>query len=318
MKIIDTHCDALMKLQLGKRKQFNFNGPFDYTTSDEIETNFNRLSLGKVQVQFFAIFIEPDVPSDEKWQHALEQVDIFFTEVLGKNPEIKHIKKWNDLDLLKEGEIGAVLALEGADPIGNDLMKLRQLYRLGIMSIGLTWNYANYCADGVLEPRGAGLTLLGKEIIKLNNDNYVFSDVSHASVQGFWDILEIAEYPIATHSNAQAICDHPRNLNDDQIKGMFQKNGLIHVVFNPPFITKDKEVATIPDLIRHIDYLCSLGGVEQIGFGSDFDGITTFVSDLENSSTYQNLINELLKYYSEDEVRGFAYQNFLNHRPGVK
>jgi membrane dipeptidase len=318
MKIIDTHCDALMKLQLGKRKQFDFDGPFDYKTSDEIETNLNRLNLGNVQVQFFAIFIEPDVPSDEKWQHALEQVDIFYMEVLGKNPQIKHIKKWNDLDLLKEGEIGAVLALEGADPIGNDLMKLRQLYRLGIMSIGLTWNYANYCADGVLEPRGAGLSLLGKEIIKLNNENHVFSDVSHASVQGFWDILEIANYPIATHSNAQAICDHPRNLNDDQIKGMFQKNGLIHVVFNPPFITKDKEVATIPDLIKHIDYFCSLGGVEQIGFGSDFDGITTFVSDLENSSKYQNLINELLKYYSEDVVRGFAYRNFLSHRPGVK
>ncbi|KKE79749.1 dipeptidase [Oceanobacillus caeni] len=317
MKIIDTHCDALMKLQLGKRKQFGFDGPFDYKTSEKIETNLNRLIQGNVAVQFFAIFIEPDVPFDEKWQHALEQVDIFYTDVLGKNPKMKHIKNWSDLDLLKEGEIGAVLALEGADPFGNDLMKLRQLYRLGIMSVGLTWNYANYCADGVLEPRGAGLSLLGKEVIKLNNENHVFSDVSHASIQAFWDILEIADYPIATHSNAKAICNHPRNLDDDQIKEMFRKNGLIHVVFNPPFINKDKEVATITDLIRHIDYFCSLGGVNQIGFGSDFDGITSFVNHLENSSNYQNLINELLKNYSEEEVRGFAYKNFLSHRPGI-
>lgn len=318
MKIIDTHCDALMKLQLGKRKQFIYDGPFSYKTSDKIDTNINRLQKGGVAVQFYAVFVEPDIPSDEKWQHALEQVDAFYLDVLAENPEIKHIKKWQDLDRLKEGEIGAVLALEGADSIGNDVMKLRQLYRLGVLSVGLTWNYANYCADGVGEPRGGGLTLFGKEVVQLNNEHHIFTDVSHASENAFWDILEIADYPIATHSNARAICDHPRNLYDDQIKAMFEKNGLIHVVFNPPFIKKGGEEASISDLIKHIDHLCSLGGVKKIGFGSDFDGISSYVKNLEDASKYQNLLNELLKHYSEAEIRGFAYGNFMNHRPGLK
>ncbi|WP_156289754.1 dipeptidase [Oceanobacillus salinisoli] len=317
MKIIDTHCDALLKLQLGKRKQYYQNGPFDYRTSEEIDANLTRLNQGNVAVQFYAIFIHPDVPLDEKWQHALEQVDLFYTDVIGKNPEVRHIQNWRDLDTLRDGEIGAVLALEGADPIGNDLMKLRQLFRLGVMSVGLTWNHANYFADGAEEPRGGGLTLLGKEAIKSNNEHLVFSDVSHSTINGFWDILEIADYPIATHSNARAICDHPRNLYDDQVQAMFNKNGLIHVVFHPPFIT-GKEEATISDLLKHIDHLCALGGVKHIGFGSDFDGISSFVKGLENASKYQNLINELLKHYSDEEVRGFAYQNFLNHRPEIR
>ena len=71
-------------------------------------------------------------------------------------------------------------------------------------------------------------------------------------------------------------------------------------------------------LFRHIDHISSLGGVNQIGFGSDFDGIDLYIKDLEDSSKFQNLINELQKRYSEDEVRGFAYQNFLNNRPKLR
>src|SRR5699024_8835648 len=125
-------------------------------------------------------------------QHALEQIDLFYTEVLGKHPEIKHITKWSDFDDLKSNEMGAVLTLEGADAFGDDLTKLRHLYRLGVMEIGLTWNHANLCADGAEEPRGGGLTVLGKEVVKLNNRHQVLTDVSHASEKSFWDIMELA------------------------------------------------------------------------------------------------------------------------------
>ncbi len=311
MKVIDTHCDALLKLQIGMREGSELN----YENAESIDTNLNRLKKGNVMVQFYAIFIEPNLPSDEKWQHAMEQIDLFYSEVLGKHSEIKHIKNWSEISQLKEEEIGAVLTLEGADAIGNSLVKLRHLYRLGILSIGLTWNNANLCADGVGEPRGGGLTTLGKEVVSLNNENRVWTDVSHLSVRSFWDVMELADYPFASHSNARAICDHRRNLGDDQIKAIFEKNGLIHLVFNPPFINDQKKTATIPDLIKHIDHLCALGGEKQIGFGSDFDGITTFVKGIENASKYPALINELLKHFSEEQVKGFAYKNFLAHLP---
>src|SRR5690606_29308304 len=128
------------------------------------------------------------------------------------------------------------------------------------------------------------------------------------------DLLEIANYPIASHSNSKTLCGHQRNLTDDQATHLFKKNGLIHVVYNPPFIT-EKDSASISDMIAHIDHFCSLGGVNQIGLGSDFDGISKKISNLEDASMHPALIEELLKKYSEDEVKGFAYKNFLNYIP---
>lgn len=309
MEVIDLHCDALLKLWEGK-------GQLRFTNAPELDTNKERLKTGDVKVQCFAIFIEPDIPQDQKFQVVLEQVDYFYTEVLGKNQDMKQIKKWSDFYKLKAGEIGAMLTLEGVDAIGNDLAKLRILFQLGIMSVGLTWNTANLAADGAGEPRGGGLTLFGKEVVALNNQYQVLTDVSHLCERAFWDVIELAQYPIASHSNSKKLCHHPRNLTDEQATAMIKKGGTIHVVYHPPFIKEDGN-ATIADLIKHIEHFCGLGGVNHIGLGSDFDGINQFVLNFENAAKTQNLINELLKYYKEEEVRGFAYQNFLNRLPAI-
>lgn len=308
MNIIDLHCDALLKLSESK-------GALRFADAPELNTNKKRLQQGKVKVQCFAIFIEPNSSSDQKFQAALEQIDYFYKEVLGKNSEMKQIKEWSDFENLKDGEIGAMLTLEGVDAIGNDLTKLNILYQLGVRSVGLTWNNANLAADGAGEPRGGGLTLFGKEVVDFNNQHQVLTDVSHLCEKAFWDVVEIAHYPIASHSNSKTLCDHPRNLTDEQAAAMFTKGGMVHVVYHPPFVKKGGN-ATITDLVEHIDHFCSLGGLKQIGLGSDFDGISTFIPGLEDASKVQNLINELLKYYSEEAVKGFAYQNFLDHLPG--
>ncbi|MFB6465649.1 dipeptidase [Cytobacillus sp. Hz8] len=307
MEIIDFHCDALLKLSNGK-------GELSFLDSPELQTNFKRLKKGKVKAQCFAIFIEPEIPSDQKFHEALVQVEYFYQEVLGKNPDMVQIREWSDFDRLQENQIGAMLTLEGVDAIGNSITNLHTLFQLGVRSVGLTWNFANLAADGASEPRGGGLTLFGKEIVRFNNDHQILTDVSHLSEKGFWDVMEIASYPVASHSNTWKLCNHPRNLKNDQIEALFAKGGLISVVYFPPFITEN-EHASISDIIKHIDHLCSLGGIKQIGLGSDFDGISTFVHGLEDASKSQNFINELLKYFTEDEVKGFAYQNFLNHRP---
>ena len=307
MKVIDLHCDVLLKL-------YESQGKLKFQNAPELDTNYERLVKGGAYVQAFAIFIEPNMKSDEKFQAALDQIHYFYTDVLGSNSNMKHLKEWRDIDCLKEGEIGAVLTLEGVDAIGNDLQKLSILYQLGVRSIGLTWNNANLAADGVGEKRGAGLTSFGREIVQFNNQHKILTDVSHLSEKAFWDVMEEAKYPVASHSNAKSICNHPRNLSDAQAEAMFAKSSMIHVVYCPPFVKEQGEV-TIADLIKHIDHYCSLGGIKQIGLGSDFDGIDTKIINLEDASMQPNLINELLKYYSEEEVKGFAYQNFLDQRP---
>ncbi|EIT84751.1 dipeptidase Bdp [Fictibacillus macauensis ZFHKF-1] len=311
MEIIDFHCDALLKLQQGQ-------GERSFANDSRLDTNKERLQAGKVKVQCFAIFIEPNVPFDQKFQMALKQVDYYYKEILQKNKEMKHLSSWEDFDTLQAGEIGTMLTLEGVDAIGDDLTKLHILRQLGVLSVGLTWNHANLAADGALEPRGAGLTTFGKEVVRFLNQHGMLTDVSHLCEKAFWDVMEEAHYPFASHSNAKAICNHPRNVTDDQARALFQSGGTVHVVYHPPFINENKTEATISDLIAHIDHFCALGGVSHVGLGSDFDGISTYVTHLEHAGKSQNLINELLKYYSEEQVRGFASTNFLHRRPTIR
>ncbi|WP_416149801.1 dipeptidase [Salipaludibacillus sp. HK11] len=306
MKVVDLHCDALLKLQEDRTRSF--------TNHPDLNVNVKRLVQGDVALQVFAVYIDPDIPSDKKFQLALEQIDLFHTKVVDEHSQMKKISNWQDIHQLKKGEIGAMLSLEGADAFGNDLTKLRTFYRLGVKSLGLTWNNANLCADGVGEPRGGGLTRLGFDVVAMNNDHHIWTDVSHLSVKSFWDVLNKADYPIATHSNSKTICNHRRNLDDVQAKAVFRKNGFIGMVFSPEFVN-GTEAATIDDLIKHIDYFCSIGGVNHIALGSDFDGLTTLVTGLEHSGKYQVLIEELQKRFKEEEVRGFAYQNVLNKLP---
>ncbi len=314
MNIIDLHCDALMKLSDAK-------GKLSFTDSPELDVNLSRLKEGQVKLQAFALFVYPSLPASLQFQEVIDQIHYFYTEVLAKHPEMKLIRQWDELKTLKSGEIGAFLTLEGVDAIGNDLHKLTLLYELGVRSVGLTWNSANLAADGVAESRNGGLTRFGRQIVEWCNEYSLFVDVSHLSVAGFWDVMELAKYPIASHSNAKLICDHRRNLDNEQIRAMIERDAMIHLVFCPPFAKlggNAKGDTTIDDIIRHIKHIVKLGGIKNIGFGSDFDGIESKVKGLTHSGEYQNLIQALLKEFSKEEVKGFAYQNFLDHLPPAK
>ncbi|WP_099222706.1 dipeptidase [Listeria costaricensis] len=307
MKIVDMHCDVLYKLQASK-------GRLTFQDSSELDVNFERLVQGDILLQGFAIFLDPDVPVEQKWKKAVEQGNIFRQHILHRDGIIKPLKRWADLPNLPEGKIAAALTLEGVEPIGRDLDRLEQLLDGGVLSVGLTWNNANLAADGVEEPRGAGLTAFGKQIVQRLNERKVFTDVSHLSIKSFWDVMDIAEYPIATHSSAKAICPHIRNLDDDQIRAMIEHNAMIHVIFHPLFTT-ESGTASMEDVIRHIDHIAELGGIRHIGFGSDFDGIPSHVKGLEDAGKYQDFIIELEKHFSKEEVAGFAHQNFIDHLP---
>lgn len=310
MNIIDTHCDALLKLQAAARQSHSYfekDSQLNYLNSEELDTNMERRIKGNVKVQFYAVFISPGIPDNEKWQHALEQIDAFYEKVLTMDNMV-HIKQLSDIQNLKEHEYGAVLTLEGSDAFGNDLMKLRTLFRLGVLSLGLVWNNGNLVADGVGETRGTGLSEFGLKVVEECNRNNVLIDVSHLNVQGFEDVIEHGKLVFASHSNARSVHDHARNLHDEQIVKLINKGGMINIVFCPTFIGEGK--VTVDDLIRHIDKVIELGGEKHIGLGSDFDGITEFVEGLEDAGQYDNLIEALRKKYGEAFTEGIASLNF--------
>lgn len=307
MRVIDTHCDALLKLE-------EANGTLSFKNSPELDVNLEKLQKGKVKVQAFAIFTYPSLNTERQWESIMNQVYYFYYSVLPSSPKLVHIRDWSQLDTLKDDEIGAMLTLEGVGGIGNDLKRLAILKQLGIMMLGLTWNDANLAADGILEPRNGGLTTLGKKIVAFNNKHHMITDVSHLSERGFWDVIEQADYMIASHSNSRTICPHVRNLTDEQIEAMIKKDALIHLVYCPAFVA-EKEQVTIDDLLKHIDHIASLGGMSHIGLGSDFDGIGRKVERLEDASMTVHLVEALLQHYSEDEVKGITSENFLRCIP---
>jgi membrane dipeptidase len=306
MTIFDGHCDVLYKMWRNRKISFQ--------DSPELHVNLIHLSTFSRNVQCFALFVPEDVLFEHRFQACLEMIDIFYEEIIGKHDHIKHIRTKKDIDDLRNGEIGAMLTLEGCDAIGSDLTKLNTLFRLGVSSVGLTWNYANLVADGALEKRGAGLSNFGIEVVKQNNLVKAWTDVSHLSEQSFWDTIIYAEYPIASHSNVYSLCAHPRNLKDEQIEALIKCDGVIGVTFVPQFLKKEAN-AGIHDVIKHVEYICALGGERNLGFGSDFDGIDETVNGLENYSKFANLIEALLKLYSEQQVKQFVFNNFASHLP---
>jgi membrane dipeptidase len=306
MKVIDLHCDVLYKLSITDEL-------LPYEHADLLQANKNRLIAGEVQVQFFAIFISPEVPQKEKFMAALRQVELFHTHVLAPNPEMVHITDWKQIDQLGENEIGAVLTLEGADAFGEDLEKLKALLDAGVKLVGLTWNHANAVAHGADEPSHLGLTPFGYEVVELLNERNVLIDVSHLNEQSFWDVIAKAKHLIASHSNARSLCDHPRNLTDKQAKALVDKGGHIHIVYYPPFIHKETNPVTLKHLLHHFTHFSKLIGVQHLGLGSDFDGISVFVEGLHDASDTQNVVNTLSEHFTEEEVRGIASNNFKNY-----
>ncbi len=121
---------------------------------------------------------------------------------------------------------------------------------------------------------------------------------------------------IASHSNARAICSHRRNLMDDQIRALVDRKGLIGITFVPKFVCDDPDAATVDDLLRHIEHICSLGGEERIAFGSDFDGIEQKILGLEHIGNLVSLGEELLKRYPEHLVKRWTWTNWYEFYAG--
>jgi membrane dipeptidase len=306
MKIFDAHCDVLYKMFMDQT--------IDFRKSSLLQVNGEQLLNTNAKVQCFAIYVPPQIHPDLMFSAALHMVDLFYEKVIKPNPFLKVIIKSEEIDGLQDDQVGAILTLEGCDAIGKDLLKLKTLLRLGVTSVGLTWNNANDVADGALEERGGGLTQFGKEVVALLNESNTWCDVSHLSEKGFWDVIEWSNHPFASHSNCYSLCPHPRNLRNEQIKALIDRDSVIGVTFVPPFLS-GQNAASITDVLRHLEHICGLGGEDHVGFGSDFDGTEQIVTDLTSLKDYHLLINELQKYYTEIQVSKFTYLNMKKRYP---
>ncbi|WP_312886485.1 dipeptidase [Paenibacillus foliorum] len=305
MIIIDGHCDVLWKMY--ENPLINFYEP----QQAELDVNYENIIRSGVKIQCFAIYL-PESIKQPKFDDYLEYINIFYQKI-AINDKLTVIKNQSDLLQVMNGtKVGAILTLEGADAINDHSLYTQILYHLGVRMIGVTWNYANWAADGILEARKGGFSKKGKRFIKECNDLGIILDASHLSVRSFWDLADHSSSPIvATHSNAEAVCKHPRNLKDDQIRALIIKGGRIGMTFVPWFVS-DAGTASIAQLIKHIEHVCALGGEKHVVLGSDFDGFDKKITDLEHTGQMDNLAQQLSRFYSDQTVEGFLYRNWFS------
>ena len=210
----------------------------------------------------------------------------------------------------KEGKVAILLGIENGSALGGSLDTLPVYRRLGVRLFGLTWNGRNELAGGV--GSRAGLSRFGREVIREASRLGMVIDVSHLGDRSFGDVARAVKGPfIASHSNARSLCDHPRNLRDDQIREIASRGGVMGVNFYPGFL-RSRGRATLEDLLEHIDRLVEVGGIDAVGVGTDFDGVPTLPRGIDHAGHLPRITAGLLgRGYAPSHVKKILGGNFL-------
>ncbi|MGE5615080.1 MAG: dipeptidase [Bacillota bacterium] len=303
MIIVDAHCDtASVALDQGADLYEN-----------SLHLDLKRLLATGKRVQFFAAFANPVKYMNSALSRVLSVIDAVYEAEDKYKDKFMVCRNARDVDLaLDSGKVAALFSVEGGECLNGDPAILRQLYRLGVRSMLLTWNNRNLLADGAEEPIGSGLSAFGRKVVAEMERLGMIVDVSHLCEASFNDVLEISRKPvIASHSNSKAICNNVRNLSDRQLADIKANGGVVGINFYPCFLN-NTDNATIDDIIRHIEHICSVAGEDHIGIGSDFDGIEPTPLSMEGTQCIPALFERLAQLnYSSNFIEKFAGLNFL-------
>ncbi|GAK09065.1 dipeptidase [Geomicrobium sp. JCM 19038] len=295
MFIADGHCDATLR-------QFEAETP---SFTEGMTITESSLREGQVNMQLFALFAPVYDERADLFDSVLRQVDHFYNLIVS-NEQVVFAPC---TPLTEMSKTRAILALEGADGLQDDWMKWRLMKRLGVESVGLTWNEGNGLAAGCMEERGHGLTNKGREVVTFLRNEGMIVDGAHLHDDSYFEAASLSDSFFVSHANSRTIHNHPRNLTEEQLRVIKEKNSLVGMTFFPKFIN-GSEKATFADLLRHIDHIAGSIGSDYVGFGSDFDGIPQSVSGLESPRGILDLIDYMQKHYKEDDVRKFAGENY--------
>jgi membrane dipeptidase len=276
-------------------------------------TDIPRLQAGDVDIQFFALWVNPNTYTNY-YEQTLVMIDTFNDIMINNPSSIEQATDFDEaLDINSQGKIAAVIGVEGGHSIENSLEKLENLYNSGMRYMTITWNNSLDWAISHSDPNAltVGLSEFGRDVIRKMDSLGIIIDVSHVGIKTIEDILDVTSNPIiASHSGARAITNNSRNLYDWQIQDIANSGGVVGIVFYPNFLTGTNS-ATINNVIQHIDHIVNLVGIDYVAIGSDFDGIGRTPLGLENVSKFPNLTLALLENgYSVEDVRKILGDNF--------
>ena len=305
---LDSHCDTPMFF--GEDIHFEQRDP-------KILVDLHKMTEGHLDASIMVAYL----PQGERNEETFKAVTAKTNELLDG---IEHLTSVNrqyirlartpdDLYKLKaEGKKAIMMGIENGYAIGHDLSLIEKFRQRGVVYMTLCHNGDNDICDSA---RGngehGGLSEFGREVVREMNRVGMMVDLSHAAETSFWDALKLSQVPIVcSHSSCRALCDHPRNLTDEQMRALAEAGGVMQVTLYNGFLRTDGE-ATILDAVRHINHAVQIMGIEHVGIGTDFDG-DGGVPGVANASELINLTRLLRQVgYSDEQLRLLWGENFL-------
>ena len=305
---LDSHCDTPMF----------FDQQIDFASRDpKILVDLHKMTEGHLDATIMVAYLKQLELTDEALLAATAKADRILNEIaamVAKSCSYVDIA-YTPADLYRlklEGKKAIMLGIENGYAIGNDISNIERFRNRGVVYMTLCHNGNNQlCGSARFNDEGLGVNAFGEQVIKEMNRVGMMVDISHAGEQTFYDTLSISSKPIvASHSSAYALCNHPRNLTDDQLKALAAKGGVAQVTLYSGFL-KEQGMATIQDAIEHLNHMVNIMGIEHVGIGTDFDG-DGGITGCASASELINFTRCLLKErYSEEDIRRIWGGNFL-------
>lgn len=315
-------------------------------------TTLARMRRGGVGAQFWSVFVPGTVPADEAVTQTLEQIDTVHRLIAAHPDDLVLATTAAEVEAAwAGGRIASLLGAEGGHSIGSSLGALRMLHRLGVRYLTLTHNENTPWGGSATDtPVPGGLTAFGAEVVRELNRLGMLVDLSHVSVDTMHAALDVSEAPVVfSHSSARAVTDVVRNVPDDVLRRMAAAGGVCLVTFVPDFVNdevarwraeaqaaaategvaeSDEEVflpweeayrrahprptATLDDVVRHVEHVREVAGVEHVGLGGDYDGTQDMPVGLEDVSAYPRLLQALAgRGWSASDLARLGHGNAL-------
>lgn len=284
-------------------------GPFGQAEQAvPVQINFPKMRAGGIDAAFYAVDV---TIARQNWlTYALDGLGFLDEEVEQSqgNVVVAHSAR-EIVDASQASKLAVVMAVENSDVLEGSLNVLRMLHKLGVRSIGLTHNVRSLAADGNAEADcSGGLTSFGVRLVQEMNRLGMLVDVAHINEPGFFHVMDISRRPvIVSHANCRAVCEHPRNLTDIQLRALAQNGGSVGITFVPRFV--DAEAPSLDRLVDHVDHAVQVAGLESVGLGSDFDGGGSLIED---AAAFPVIAEKLLQRgYGQQDVNAIMGENHL-------
>ncbi len=304
----DSHCDTPM---------FFHEGVTLGDRDSRIKVDIPKMEEGLMDACVMVAYLPQKERDEAALKRASEKAESILTQIKEKIRQIPQRAEiaYTPADLYRlkeEGKRGIMLGIENGYAIGKNLSLLKHFRDQGIVYMTLCHNGDNDICDSA---RGNnehnGLSAFGREVVQEMNKLGIMIDLSHASEKSFYDALEESQMPIVcSHSSSRLLCDHPRNLTDDQMRALAAKDGVAQLTLYHGFLRTAGE-ATIQDAMKHLRHMVDTMGIEHVGFGSDFDG-DGGVKGLNDATEAINFTRQLLaQQFNKEDIRLLWGGNFL-------